>query len=190
MSSPVFPGFPADSPSKAGFGPRWAENGAVFCAPLQKRREFPQPNTVRFRKIKKITGGQISTRFAKLADKSSKAAKLFNAVHKAQVSWRRIKPLMQPVQPLMQPVQPLMQPVQPLPELPPRKAVPIQAEDLSFAYPGEAPLFSGLSFTLRPGQIIGVTGPVACGKSTLGRVFLCESPYGGISASGTGSCGT
>ena len=37
------------------------------------------------------------------------AAKLFNAVHKAQVSWRRIKPLMQPVQPL--------------PELPPRKAV-------------------------------------------------------------------
>ena len=72
-----------------------------------------------------------------------------------------------------------MQPVQPLPELPPRKAVPIQAEDLSFAYPGEAPLFSGLSFTLRPGQIIGVTGPVACGKSTLGRVFLCESPYGG-----------
>ena len=137
----------------------------VFCAPLQKRREFPQPNTVRFCKIKKITGGQISTRFAKLADKSSKAAKLFNAVHKAQVSWRRIKPLMQPVQPL--------------PELPPRKAVPIQAEDLSFAYPGEAPLFSGLSFTLRPGQIIGVTGPVACGKSTLGRVFLCESPYGG-----------
>ena len=114
--------------------------------------------------------------FAKLADKSSKAAKLFNAVHKAQVSWRRIKPLMQPVQPL--------------PELPPRKAVPIQAEDLSFAYPGEAPLFSGLSFTLRPGQIIGVTGPVACGKSTLGRVFLCESPYGGISASGTGNCGT
>ena len=115
--------------------------------------------------------------FAKLADKFSKAAKLFNAVHKAQVSWRRIKPLMQPVQPL--------------PELPPRKAVPIQAEDLSFAYPGEAPLFSGLSFALRPGQIIGVTGPVACGKSTLGRVFLCESPYGGgISASGTGSCGT
>ena len=63
-----------------------------------------------------------------------------------------------------------MQPVQPLPELPPRKAVPIQAEDLSFAYPGEAPLFSGLSFTLRPGQIIGVTGPVACGPPTGGHL--------------------
>ena len=30
-----------------------------------------------------------------------------------------------------------------------------------------------------PGEIIGVTGPVACGKSTLGRVFLCEEPYNG-----------
>ena len=32
--------------------------------------------------------------FAKLSKKSSHAAKLFNAVHKAQVSWKRIKPLM------------------------------------------------------------------------------------------------
>ena len=32
--------------------------------------------------------------FAKLSEKSSHAAKLFNAVHKAQVSWKRIKPLM------------------------------------------------------------------------------------------------
>ena len=28
-------------------------------------------------------------------------------------------------------------------------------------------------------RIIGITGPVACGKSTLGRVFLCEAPYAG-----------
>jgi ATP-binding cassette, subfamily B, multidrug efflux pump len=32
--------------------------------------------------------------FTKLSVKSSKAAKFFNAVHKAQVSWNRIKPLM------------------------------------------------------------------------------------------------
>ena len=32
--------------------------------------------------------------FTKLSVKSSSAAKLFNAVHKAQVSWKRIKPLM------------------------------------------------------------------------------------------------
>lgn len=52
-------------------------------------------------------------------------------------------------------------------------------EDLSFAYDGGAPIFRGLSLTAKPGEIIGVTGPVACGKSTLGRVFLCEQPYGG-----------
>ena len=34
-------------------------------------------------------------------------------------------------------------------------------------------------FQAAPGQIIGVTGPVACGKSTLGKTFLCESPYEG-----------
>ena len=32
--------------------------------------------------------------FTKLSTKSSSAAKLFNAVHKAQVSWKRIRPLM------------------------------------------------------------------------------------------------
>lgn len=32
--------------------------------------------------------------FVKLSVKSSSAAKLFNAVHKAQVSWNRIKPLL------------------------------------------------------------------------------------------------
>ena len=39
-----------------------------------------------------------------------------------------------------------------------------------------------MSLTAHPGEIIGVTGPVACGKSTLGRAFLCEAPYGGSSA--------
>lgn len=54
----------------------------------------------------------------------------------------------------------------------------VTLSELSFAY-GEAPIFSGLSLTAHPGDIIGVTGPVACGKSTFGRVFLCEAPYGG-----------
>lgn len=31
-----------------------------------------------------------------------------------------------------------------------------------------------VSFSAKPGQIIGVTGPVACGKSTLGKLFLCQ----------------
>ena len=40
-------------------------------------------------------------------------------------------------------------------------------------------MLTALSLTAHPGDIIGVTGPVACGKSTFGRVFLCEAPYGG-----------
>ena len=102
--------------------------------------------------------------FTKLVVKSSKAAKLFNAVQKAEVSWTRIKPLMK-------------QPEQLAPRRIPEPA-DVTLENLSFAYGGE-PVFTGLSLTARPGDIIGITGPVACGKSTLGRVFLCEAPYGG-----------
>ena len=102
--------------------------------------------------------------FTKLVVKSSKAAKLFNAVQKAEVSWTRIKPLMK-------------QPEQLAPLRIPEPA-DVTLENLSFAYGGE-PVFAGLSLTAHPGDIIGITGPVACGKSTLGRVFLCEAPYGG-----------
>ena len=102
--------------------------------------------------------------FTKLVVKSSKAAKLFNAVQKAEVSWTRIKPLMK-------------QPEQLAPLRIPEPA-DVTLENLSFAYGGE-PVFTGLSLTAHPGDIIGITGPVACGKSTLGRVFLCEAPYGG-----------
>ena len=102
--------------------------------------------------------------FTKLVVKSSKVAKLFNSVQKAEVSWKRIKPLMK-------------QPEQ-LEALHIPAAQDVTLENLSFSY-GEGPIFSGLSLTAHPGDIIGITGPVACGKSTFGRVFLCEAPYGG-----------
>ena len=107
--------------------------------------------------------------FTKLVVKSSKVAKLFNSVQKAEVSWKRIKPLMKTPELLA----PLDVPA----------AQDVKLENLSFAY-GEEPVFSGLSLTAHPGDIIGVTGPVACGKSTFGRVFLCEAPYGGSAAFG------
>ena len=102
--------------------------------------------------------------FTRLTVKSSKVAKLFNSVQKAQVSWKRIKPLMKPPEPL----EALNDP----------QPEPVTLEGLSFSY-GGAPVFSGLSLTAQPGDMIGVTGPVACGKSTFGRAFLCEAPYGG-----------
>ena len=103
--------------------------------------------------------------FMKTAVKSSKAAKLFNAVQRAEVSWKRIKPMMKTPQAL----EPLAVPA----------AQRVEVSGLSFCYDGGAPIFEGVSFSAQPGDIIGVTGPIACGKSTLGRVFLCERPYGG-----------
>ena len=103
--------------------------------------------------------------FVKMSTKSSKAAKLFNSVQRAEVSWKRIRPLMKTPEELA-----------PL-EIP--SAQTLDVSQLSFGYEGDAPVFENLSFTAKPGDIIGVTGPVACGKSTLGRAFLCEQPYGG-----------
>ena len=102
--------------------------------------------------------------FTKLTVKSSKVAKLFNAVQKAEVSWKRIQPLLQAAEPLEALTIP--------------SAADVTLDKLSFAY-GDEPVFSDLSLTAHPSDIIGVTGSVACGKSTFGRVFLCEAPYGG-----------
>lgn len=102
--------------------------------------------------------------FTKMTVKSSKAAKLFNSVQKASISWKRIRPLMK-------------QPA-PLEALTAEDPDTLTIKELSFSY-GEKPIFSGLSLTAQPGDMIGVTGPIAKGKSTLGRVFLCEAPYKG-----------
>ena len=103
--------------------------------------------------------------FIKLSDKSSKAAKLFNAVHKAQVSWKRIKPLM------------IIQAKDT--DCKNQTSGRLEVQNLSFTYPDGKNVYNDISFTAEPGQIIGVTGPVASGKSTFGRTFLCEYPYEG-----------
>ena len=102
--------------------------------------------------------------FARLSVKSSSAAKLFNAVHKAQVSWRRIKPLMKAT---------------PFPETKEEAAGELVLSHVSFSYPGGGTIYRDVSLQAEPGEIIGVTGPVACGKSTFGKTFLCEYPYEG-----------
>lgn len=106
--------------------------------------------------------------FTKLAVKTSHAAKLFNAVQKAQVSWKRIRPL-------------LRQAVKVEAAAPAGPVVPVtvEARDLACHYEGQEQGLTGLTFMARPGDIIGVTGPVACGKSLLGRVFLGEVPWEG-----------
>ena len=103
--------------------------------------------------------------FSKLAVKSSSAAKLFNAVHKAQVSWKRIKPLMKEEKYDD--------------EVKMQSSGVLEVSDVSFAYPGGEKIYEDFNLLASPGQIIGVTGAVACGKSTLGKTFLCEYPYKG-----------
>lgn len=103
--------------------------------------------------------------FAKLSKKSSSAAKLFNAVHKAQVSWKRIRPLMKVVDNKE--------------DNNTYNIENIEVSHLNFAYPEGKNIINDLTFSAKKGQIIGVTGPVACGKSTLGKVFLGEHPHEG-----------
>lgn len=103
--------------------------------------------------------------FVKLSVKSSSAAKLFNAVQKAQVSWKRIRPLMHPAK------KEETKCCQASGEL--------QVEHLAFTYPDGKKVLDDICFKAAPGEIIGITGTVASGKSTLGKAFLCEYPYDG-----------
>lgn len=101
--------------------------------------------------------------YLKLAEKSSKAAKLFNAVHKAQVSWVRIKPYLNKKNYDVQDNIPT--------------AKDIEVVNLGFVGDDGTEIFKNISFNAHPGQIIGVTGPVAAGKSLLGKAFLQENRY-------------
>lgn len=103
--------------------------------------------------------------FLKLATKSSKSAKLFNAVHKAQISWKRLSPYL----------------LDPDTSIPSPSIIPsLTVKDLSFHYPNANDLFKHISFTLQKGEILGVCGKVASGKSTFGKLFLQEMPYEGF----------
>lgn len=107
-----------------------------------------------------------TTMFAALANKASKAAKLFNSVQKSQVSWKRIKPYLTEYEGKDTTLNI------------DRKTVRLSIENLSFCYPaGHGTVFENISFEGKPGEIIGITGPIASGKSTLGLALLGMYPY-------------
>ena len=62
----------------------------------------------------------------------------------------------------------------------------IEAQSVHFSH-GEKPALSGVSLTLQPGEILGVIGPNAAGKSTLARVCcgLLEAQQGLVQLQGT-----
>lgn len=108
------------------------------------------------------------TIFAAIALKASKAAKLFNSVQKASVSWARIKPYLSPyVQKEREDIEVSSEAV-------------LNIENMKFAYPGsDKEILHDISFTARSGQIVGITGPVAGGKSTIGVALQGLYPYKG-----------
>ncbi|SFA89575.1 ATP-binding cassette, subfamily B [Acetitomaculum ruminis DSM 5522] len=110
--------------------------------------------------------------FTKFAVKVSRAAKLFNAIQKAEVSWGRIKPLMKEIE--------IKKSLLSQKEI---QKVNIEFENVSFGHFDNdnnfKALAKSLSFSVKPGQIVGITGIVASGKSSLGKIFIDESCYEG-----------
>lgn len=108
------------------------------------------------------------TMFAAMAVKASKAAKLFNSVQKSQVSWKRIKPYLSEYR------------LKDASIATKSGGVKLGVEKLSFSYSGERdPIIRDISFEAKQGEIIGITGSIASGKSTLGISLLGLYPYTG-----------
>lgn len=145
--------------------------------------------------------------FARFAAKASHCAKLFNAVQKAQVSWARIKSLLrQRVEWGEDTALDLASPKGLVLDgagvsygdtrsdgdagpgggagsgASSRRTGESGAEGQAAGAAANAVFaLHGVNLVAQPDQIVGVTGPVAGGKSTFGKMFLCERPYeGGI----------
>lgn len=104
--------------------------------------------------------------FTAMAVKASKAAKLFNSVQKSQVSWKRIKPYLTEYKTKEKSSKISL------------KHTTLSVKNLSFSYDiGKDNILKHISFEASRGQIIGVTGSIASGKSTLGIALLGLYPY-------------
>lgn len=115
------------------------------------------------------TVGNFSTyliMFAAMANKASKAAKLFNSVQKSQISWKRIVPYLTQYQSKVTTTCIDMDNTR------------LSIDNLNFCYPASKEnTIENISFEGKQGEIIGITGAIASGKSTLGLSLLGLYPY-------------
>lgn len=106
------------------------------------------------------------TMFITMANKASKAAKLFNSVQKSQVSWKRIKPYLKEYE-NKDTTSNINQ-----------DSTSLIVDNLGLSYAtGKENIIENISFEGKQGDIIGVTGPIASGKSTLGLSLTGLFPY-------------
>lgn len=106
------------------------------------------------------------TMFTAQSSKAGRAAKLFNSIQKSQVSWKRIKPYLAEYQ-----RKDTTSSIH-------HKDTQLTVENLSFSYPNsKETILEDISFKGKQGEIIGVTGSIASGKSTLGLSLLGLYPY-------------
>lgn len=92
----------------------------------------------------------------------------WSAVQRALDGWKRLGELLS-----RRPPQPQRTPL-------PRPAARLEVSNLSVVPPGQTTAtLRGVSFTLGPGQALGVIGPSGAGKSTLGRALIGAWPAAG-----------
>lgn len=107
------------------------------------------------------------TMFLAMAQRTLVAARILNGVHAGKAAWARLEAYL-PTSPIRG--RAVHQPTPAAPR--------IVANCLSMSYGARAAL-TGLSFTIEPGQFVGVTGPVSCGETSLGLVLAGLHPYEG-----------
>lgn len=106
--------------------------------------------------------------FIALSTRTTTAAKLFNIQQGAKASWERVKNLMVKDNAITKLSETTLKPKK------------MSIKKFSFKYPtGDKYVINNISFNVSSGMIIGITGPVGCGKSALGLALTGLYDYEG-----------
>ncbi|UPM50415.1 ABC transporter ATP-binding protein/permease [Synechococcus sp. A10-1-5-1] len=106
-----------------------------------------------------------------------------NTFQTGQVSLERVEELLRRTPRIQSPAAPL-----PIPRRTGSQAAGIEARGLTLRYPdAERNTLEDVSFSLNPGELVAVVGPVGCGKTTLARALgrMVEVPQGQLYLDGT-----